>query len=323
MKTSLGLSGLLLIMTVAAASRADVVSSARELAKEGVEAYDQGRFEESAEKTKRAYALVRVPTLAVHLARTYVRLGRLVEASELYLEAVRLKSEDSWQNAQFEAQRTAEIERASLLPRVPRLMIEVHGVDPAQVTITLDGTQVPTALVGAEQMVDPGTRVVIATGGATEVRQTALLTEGAHTRVVLNIKPTLAQHSSEVNPRTQQSIASHQPQSSLQAILGWTGIGLAAAGVGFGIWQNQSAKSQRDELLSSQSCSDGVHCDSSKSDDVDAYNRARHLRTVGYVAGGVFAAAGVTLLLWPTKKREAPAVGLTLGPNFVNLQGAL
>ena len=44
------------------------------------------------------YEIVHVPTLAVNEARALVKLGRLVAASELYIEASRIPRDKSWQS---------------------------------------------------------------------------------------------------------------------------------------------------------------------------------------------------------------------------------
>ncbi|MEZ4311839.1 MAG: hypothetical protein R3F14_27730 [Polyangiaceae bacterium] len=49
---------------------------------------------------------------------------------------------------------------------------------------------------------------------------------------------------------------------------------------------------------------------------------AGHLATAGFVAAGVGAAVGLTLLL-TAERRERTKVGLVIGPGFVGVKGEL
>ena len=71
----------LLLSSVAAGQSDTTVTAAREIARQGLKAYDAGRYEEAADKLSRAYAVVKLPTLALHTARALVKVGRLVEAT--------------------------------------------------------------------------------------------------------------------------------------------------------------------------------------------------------------------------------------------------
>jgi hypothetical protein len=47
----------------------------------------------------------------------------------------------------------------------------------------------------------------------------------------------------------------------------------------------------------------------------------RTVSTIGFIAGGVFAATGVTLLLTAPKQQSGPRVGLFLTPTGASLTG--
>ena len=72
--TQLLLAALFVCSTAFAGSEASV-STAREIAKEGLNAYDAGRYAEANEKLSRALEVVGVPTLALYTARANVKLG--------------------------------------------------------------------------------------------------------------------------------------------------------------------------------------------------------------------------------------------------------
>jgi uncharacterized protein HemY len=58
------------------------------VARDGLEAYDAGRYDEAIDKLSRAYEVAKLPTLAVHTARALAKAGRLVEASEVTLAGI-------------------------------------------------------------------------------------------------------------------------------------------------------------------------------------------------------------------------------------------
>ena len=188
---SLILANLTLSVTAFAADKA-VLSTARELAKQELQAYDAGRYDEAVEKLSKAYEVVHVPTLAVNEARALAKLGKLVAASELYLEATRIPKDKSWQSTQEDAQRDAEKERNELLERIPRLRIIVTGVSATEISVSIDGAAVPQALIDAEQLVDLGERHVEGTYGNEAVKESVMVKESDHAQVTLRFPHTSA-----------------------------------------------------------------------------------------------------------------------------------
>src|SRR5262249_42625270 len=87
------------------------------------------------------------------------KLGRLVEASERYLAVTRMTIKSDAPKVHKEALEQAETERAALLPRIPEVVIEVKGSTEGA-EILLDGKNMPSALVGVEQPIDPGSHRV-------------------------------------------------------------------------------------------------------------------------------------------------------------------
>jgi hypothetical protein len=164
-------------------------SALRELAKEGKREFDRGHFESAAGKFQQAYAAAAVPTLALWSARSQVKLGRLVAASELYRQALGLEKNELWVgHAQEQAQEQARQELAWLLPRLAHLTIVAENASPNEIKLSIDDEPVPSLLLGAARPTDPGRRHVVAHRGREVVGMHVSLTEGEQRQVVLNFE---------------------------------------------------------------------------------------------------------------------------------------
>lgn len=171
--------------------------AARELANAAKDDFDAGRFEEAGSKFQRAYKIAKVPTLAVWAARSLVKRGELVAASELYRQAALLAPNDLWVgDAQQQAQSDAEKELGELQPRIPKLRIRVEGAAINDIELTVDGAKTATDLLGIDLPTDPGRRHIVGKRGAEVVERTVELAEGERRETVLRftaVKPIVAQ----------------------------------------------------------------------------------------------------------------------------------
>ena len=177
-------------------------------------------------------------------------------------------------------------------------------------------------------MVDPGTRRVVGKLGEQEVREEATLIEGEHKSVTLRFAPRStdeadAESTSQPGggsrtPPSREAEAEGQGQQ-LRRLLGWVAVGVGGAGVGFGAVTGLMAMSKRATLQDEEGCQDNS-CLPSKQDEVDSYNGLRTMSTVGFIAGTVVAAAGVTIVL-TTPSESAPATALRFGVQSVTVEG--
>jgi hypothetical protein len=309
------------------------VSTAREIAKEGLNAYDAGRYEEANDKLSRALEVVGVPTLALFTARANVKIGRLVRASELYLLATRLNPKGASEIVQLQAQRDAERERAELLPRIPRLTVVLEGAKSADVDLTVDGQPVAKSLLGTAQLVDPGDHLVVARRGSEEVRgelqiaerevKTTTLTfgsprnDGQVDRQTGKVVTTMNNPDAAFSMQQGRGGAS---RGSAQSTAGWVGVGLGGAGLllgaGVGTWLLVERSRLRDEGCSGESCY------TEQSSDVDKFNTLRTISLVGFVAGTALTATGVTLLLTAPRGESTASTAVVLGPGFASVEGS-
>lgn len=309
---------LLLASPCKAEESAVVVSTAREVAKQGLLAYDQGRYEEALTKLSQAYGAVPLPTLALYSARAANNLGQLVKAAELYLAAYSLAPEPSWQSGQHEAQADAKAERTALLPQIPRLLIEVAGAT-GRVDVRIDDVLIPHSLIGAEQLLDPGVHVIVAKSGQRERSEQVHLNEGETARVRLEFPHTPATTLAPPIPSRPEDDGAHP--GKLQRTLGWVTVGVGGAalltGVGLGIY----VAWKHGRLIKDGNCDSDGHCFDDHAGPVSRYNTLRTMSTVGIVAGSVLAASGVALVLTAPKAKSQLALspapgGVLFSGNF-------
>lgn len=320
--------GLLGALTnTARAQESAAISSARETAKSGIEDYFAGRYDTAQHKLASAFEVVRVPTLALFNARALSKLGKLVEASEFYLTAMRLKSNEGDTETQEQARRDAKQERADLLKRIPRLRIEVIGARPDQVLVQANGTRVAPSLFATGWMVNPGSVRVTGKLGDQQREAVEQFAETETKIVQLRFSPAaevarpLAIHPSVAEPPGEQRPPSHAYYNTA----GWVGVGVATAGLALGTVTGLWAISERAKLDTDESCRD-TKCNGAKvGDQVDQYNTLRHVSTAGFIVSAVGAAASVVLFVQDARQQRATQraqVKAWVGVGSVGVGGA-
>ncbi|WP_437734334.1 tetratricopeptide repeat protein [Sorangium sp. So ce1335] len=293
---ALGTAVIALALALAAPARAaDVdpatVNAARALAEEGLSHYDKGEYEAALDKLQRADELIQAPTIGLYAARSLERLGRLIEASERYLQVSRMQLDDSASDV-FKAA-VADAERAynDLKPRIPKLAVAVRGAPEREVQITIDGKPVPPALVGVSRPVDPGKHVVEGAWAGRVVRREITLPESDESAVTLEFP--VAPPKPPVVPRR----AGPSPEIA-QRVFGWTAVGAGTAGLVVGGITFGVASALRGDLIG-LGCTERVECPDTPQtrDKLGSYNRVRLVPAPALIVGGVLAAGGVALLL--------------------------
>lgn len=289
-----------------------IKNAARELGTDGLRLFQQKKWAEALDRFDRADKLVPAPTLGIHAARCLAQLGRLVEASERYLEVSRYKlsPRDGW--AYRRAVKEAQSERDKLMPRIPNLEILLEGPRGDGVKVTMDDAAVPEELIGAAYPVDPGTHEVVATRDVDVVRATTVIKERETVQVVLQLPP--------LRPKPPPP---EPPSSFDMSTWGWVGIGVGATGLLAGAVHGGIALAQQSDLEAR--CLDRA-CTPEAHGAADAYDATRAATTLGFVLGGIGLAAGVTLLLLDDDEPgdgQGTALRLEVGAGWVGLDGTL
>jgi hypothetical protein len=169
---------LAVIPHVASAQDDTAINEAYGKADQGLVEFNAGHYAEALERYTQAFALVKLPALAVHMARSNVKLGHLVEAKSLYEQAMLLGDSVGDPEVQARARSAAEAEKLQLVLRIPKLVIRTAGAPNTAVTVQVDGVDVPLQVCESGLLVDPGRHQVIGVFGRQRQGQSATVAEG-------------------------------------------------------------------------------------------------------------------------------------------------
>jgi len=288
-------------------------AAARELAKQGAEAFTAGKHAEALDLMSRAEALVHAPPHLLYIARAQAALGKVVAARETYLKVTREELAANAPRAFKDAQGQAKEEMAAIEPKIAQLRITVQGAGNRKVNVKLDGNPVSPALIGVHRPIDPGKHVAVAYPmGLSPVEQTIELKEGERGDVKLvisasgNVGPGLptepiddpdAGTGGEPPPDT-TSKRGTSPLVFVGAGVGALGIGGAVVGVLFTM-KRGNLSSQADEKFTT--CNKNPPCSKAEQEEINTTDSqaasAGTIGTIGLVGGGVLIAGGVTLVV--------------------------
>lgn len=309
--------------------------AARSLGYEGIQAFQAGDLPLAIDRLERAYQVLRVPSLALWSARALEKSGKWVEASERYLEATRLPIEDGSDRAvQERAQAEARAAEADLRPKIPLLVIEVHGVPLAEVEVSCNGTSVNRALLGSALPTNPGEVLVLGVAGERQVEARTSALEGQRATVVLEFAPvsepvapaaapaaaTVVAAPAAKTEEAAQAARDTGPSSTpgrTQRLVAWSVLGAGAGFLVMGGVTGGLALAEQGRLTEA-GCDSSGGCPSGT--DVSSINTMRILSSVGFIAGGVLAATGTTLLLTAPKAKVA-TVRARVGFASLELEG--
>lgn len=346
---------LALSSSIAFAQTPEERAGARSAARSGLQAFEAGRYAEALDLFTRAENLVHAPTHLLYIARANVKLGRLVRAQEAYQQLIREKLAANAPQPFRDAQQSAEQELATFEARIPMITVKVTGAsDTTQVQVTMDGKNIPPALVGIPYPADPGLHkfAALAPGySAPPVEKT--IAESGRDLIELKLKvdpnavpvttPTTGTPSTGNAPgndaaspgpkaATADFTARPEGRSNTNRVLAYSALGLGAVGVGAGIFflvgRNNA---DEDATKKYEECRTNCTKDEQKAiDELDDKASTRGwLSIMSFSVGGLAAITGVTLLILGGN-RSSNASNLTVprsnvrvwaGPGSLGLTG--
>lgn len=342
---TLAVPGLVLLLAAQAGAQTDEQrAGARAAATAGGQAFMEKRWSDAVDLFSRAESLLHSPVHLLYTARALDKMGSLVKARETY---IKIQNDDlpagapaPWRDAKNEAEKELD----ALEPRIPSVTVMVQGAGSKPVTVTMDGNNVPSALLGVPRPVDPGEHKFEARAeGLTTATSAVTMKERRNETVVLTLTPpgaapppptttqppTPAQTSTtepaapaapppaEAPPAGAPGEADHVQHGPNPATYAALGVGVAGIAVGtIFLLQSNSSVDKADKLcnLPGGRCPLGSESKVNGFDD-DARSQ-RTIATIGFVAGGVGLAAGGILFAVTSKKKPSasaevhPWVGL-------------
>jgi len=336
---------LLVLSSTAARAQTDLErATARDAANSGRAAFEAGQYEKAIDQFTRAEQLVHAPPHLLYLARAQAKLGKLVAAHETYLKITRETLKPNAPKAFSDAQTFAEQELPAVDARLPYVTVTLQGAPADGVSVDMDGTILPAAMIGIPLPTDPGRHTFKATGAATGEPVTVTVAEAAKQAVVLKVKPAaVATPVAAAAPVVPLAGNTSEPFTDTQSergaglrIASYVSFGIGAVGLGVGTYFLLKAKSTDKEAgeLFDRCVEISVegNCGTLRNDYEQKNSDANSQRTAGVtsmIVGGVGVAAGVTFLILDlsqssskSAKHSAPYVAPVFGLNSVGLVGA-
>ena len=287
-------------------------AQARTLASEAQAALDKKDYTTAADRFGRAESMIHAPTLLLGLAEAQIGLGKLVSAQETLNRIVREGVAPGAPPAFARAVSDAKKELEALAPRIPMLTIQVKGA--SSPVVTIDGAAVPSAALGAKRPGrsgqarrprDSGRNGARRGVGDARRRRERIGDDRAH-----GAERSGRRRAGRAERRQAQSLGPSRgvsPSPSNQKLIGAITLGLGAAGLIVGGVTGGIAASKHSTLVAAATRTQA---------DVDSYKSMGLVSTLGFIGGGVLAAAGVVVIL--TAPKSAPTTGATLSP-FIGL----
>ena len=296
-------------------------ANARQLGYDGVEAYERGQYDVAVDKLTKAYGQLPVPSLGLWSARALVKVGKLVEASERYLEVSRMPLNGGDVEVQKKAQADARTELEATQQLTPTLQIEIEGVPAGSVTVKVDGTPYASQLVGESTPLNPGEHVIVGEANGEVVSRSVKLSVKEQGKVKLSFQlsnqPAAPAAPAEARRPGAPAQDDRRASSSIQRTAGWVTLAGGAAGLVVGGITGAIALSRSSTLNANPGCPE--QCPYALSNDVDSLNTMRHVSTVAFIAGGVVATTGIVLVL--TAPAKSSTTALWLSPTSAGLRG--
>lgn len=261
--------------------------SAYASAAEGLAAYKSGHFDVALERYSRAHQAMKLPALALHIARCHQQLGQWTQALLFYKQAGELPDGVGDPVVQERARAQAQAEMLSLLQRMPRVVLRTKfDVRPP---VAIDGAAVGEQIFGDGWLVDPGEhRITAGRSGELQMTWQVTMLASQRTELVYTKLPTGTAHPD--GAAIQRDL---QSPSGVRTA-GWIGLTVGALGLAtWGVTGLIALKKSHD--LDALNCGGSLPpCPSSETTSYDHYKLAS---TVSFYSGVAAVAAGATLLL--------------------------
>lgn len=314
-------------------------ATARQLGQDGETALSAKDYKRAEDDFRRADSLIHAPTLILGLARALAGEGRFLEAQEAYQRIIREGVAPGAPDAFKRALDAAKTEVSDVSPKIGNVTITVKaagGGDVPNVKVTIDDAPVSAAALGVKRAANPGAHVVKASAdGFKPVSLNVTVPVGGAVDAPLTLERDLSAPApaptqpgpADANAPVQQPTPPEQPPATTsggRSILPWIAFGVGGVGLGLGVVTGVLAMGKHSDL--SKACPNGS-CGPDQQSNLESYHTLGTLSTIGFIVGGVGAAAGVTLLILqpkatPDASPATPAARLVVGPGSIGAVGS-
>jgi hypothetical protein len=240
--------------------------------------------------------------------------GRLLKSREQLRVCARAQCPDIV--AKTCAEWLAQVEQ-----RIPSIVLSAKdgsGADLLDVQVSMDGADLASKLEGRAVEVDPGSHTFVFVTRAGRVEQVAAVKEGAKSQpIAVTIGSPAA---SKVETKDKEELPDSPSETSTLRYVGYGAAGVGVVGVAFGVIFGLKASSKLDESKkdpTSGGCDANDFCGPAGKQARSDAQSAATLSTVGFVAGGVLLAGGITMIVIGGSSPKSPSARITpmLGAN--------
>jgi hypothetical protein len=316
------LGGLLFLTRVA---QADENSPAQVAYERGVDAFRAGDFSNACHLLAESYHLEPLPGVLFTWATCELRAGRVASAAAHYADFLNVVAglPPAERAVQEERRRSAQRERARILPEVPYLTVVVSANVQHSSSVLRDGAPLPASAQGVEAPVDPGEHVIVFVGpDGARTEQRVVLAKGEHKTIVLGFA-----NAREAARAAQPSSTSRLPPAREHQTSPWVYVtgGVGVAGILTGSIAGLMAL--RDKGVVDSDCM-GPACTARGKDAADAARTEATVSTIGFGVGLAGLVSSVIIYLADTQRADARAVQpkrwsvVATSPTAVGIAGA-
>jgi hypothetical protein len=258
---------------------------------EAVKLYKDRKFEQALPLFERLVADTDSPNARLYVGYSLLKLGREVEAYRAFSRLLGTSSaprEDKYDTTR----EAARAELFALDQRVAKVVV-APAESPPGLQVRLDGAALDPAVFGLVYAVEPGGHRIeaVAEGRSPLVRSIHLAAGETKTLTLLLPKPEPA----PVSSAAAGAPAPVRDDGATLRMLGFSSLGIGAAGLAVFAVAGVSAKSVHDDLKAE--CGEGSCADSAHQDDASRGKTLQTVANVGLVVGLAGAAGGALLLL--------------------------
>jgi hypothetical protein len=217
---------------------------------------------------------------------------------------------------------TRDVEEVNAaLPSVAFRAQDADGNDLGGVTITVDGERAANQAAGVAVALDPGAHTFLfEAAGQDAVTKNLVLVEGERNRqetVVFGARGVRRSSERDYPPQDTKRTSN----GTTQRVLGYTAMGVGVAGVAIGVvfeLERSSTLHERDGICPSGVCPrDELAASQGRVTQLTSdANTQGNIAVVGFVAGGVLLAGGLTLVLMAPSGRYDVALAPVLAPGL-------